>query len=311
VPRYLPDGELRKVLDYCQNGASLKEKTVVTILLHTGIRAFELSGLCKTDIVQIQGTWKLHIREGKGLKDRIIPLTPACLTAFQKWQEAGWEGRNEYLFTRFGRPWQGGANVCSIIHEIGIHLGLEGLTPHRFRHTFAVALLNYGLRESALQKLMGHTTLNMTLEYARILDRTVELAFNQAVEQMQAGPLSWVPNFFKPQEYGLFEEGDALNWIRLPHGYCRRHSKLHCESDVKCLLCDRFCADPGDISRLREMHQRYLELNMPVKAEVVLSQIHGLESQLADKQLSDKPFHTREHFPEAGTLSRAVQTTAG
>jgi len=310
VPRYIPDHELRQVLDYCQNGASLKEKTVVTILLHTGIRAFELSGLCTTDIVQIQGTWKLHIREGKGLKDRVIPLTPACLSAFQKWQETGWEGRNEYLFTHYGRPWQGGSNVTNIIRKMSIHLGLAGLTPHRFRHTFAVALLNYGLRESALQKLMGHSTLNMTLEYARILDRTVEQAFNQAVEQMQTGPLSWVPNFFSHQDYGLFQVGNALNWIRLPHGYCRRHPKLHCESDVKCLLCDRFCADPGDITRLQEMHQRYLDLEMQTKADVVLAQIRYLEAQLADKQLSDKPFHTREHFPEAGTLSRAVQTAA-
>jgi len=310
VPRYIPDHELRKVLEFCRNGASLKEKTLVTILLHTGIRAAELAGLCTTDIVQIQGTWKLHIREGKGLKDRVIPLTAACLTALQKWQETGWEGRNEHLFTWYGRPWQGGANVCSIIREMGIHLGLEGLTPHRFRHTFAVALLNYGLRESALQKLMWQTTLNMTLEYARILDRTVEQAFNQAVEQMREGPLSWVPNFFKPRDYGLFREGDALNWIRLPLGYCRRHPKLHCESDIKCLLCDRFCADPEDLSRLREMHQRYLDLDMKVKADVVLAQIRYLESQSVDEQTSAKPFHTREHFPEVGLLSRAAKTTA-
>jgi len=310
VPRYISDRELRQVLEYCQNGASLKEKTVVTILLHTGIRAAELAALCTTDIVQIQGTWKLHIREGKGLKDRVIPLTSACLTAFQEWQETGWESRNEHLFTWYGRPWQGGANVCNIIRELGANLGLKDLTPHRFRHTFAVALLNHGLRESALQKLMGHTTLNMTLEYARILDRTVEQAFNQAVEQMQEGPLSWVPNFFKPQDYVHFEESNAVNWIRLPHGYCRRHPKLHCESDIKCLLCDRFCADPGDLSRLQEMHQRYLDLEMKVKADVVLAQIRYLESLLVDEQTSDKPFHTREHFPEAGPLSRAVQTTA-
>ena len=279
VPRYISDRELRQVLDYCQNGASLKEKTVVTTLLHTGLRAAELAALCTTDLVQIQATWKLHIREGKGLKDRLIPLTPTCLAALQEWQAQGWEGRNEYLFTHYGRPWQGGANVCAIIRKLGLKLELKNLTPHRFRHTFAVALLNHGLRESALQKLMGHSTLNMTLEYARILDRTVEQAFNQAVEQMRVGPLSWVPNFFKPQDYGLFAEGDALNWIRLPHGYCRRHPKLHCESDVKCLLCDRFCAYSGDLERLREMRQRYLDLDMPVQAKVVFSHIQRLEAQ--------------------------------
>ncbi|MBT7790661.1 MAG: tyrosine-type recombinase/integrase [Calditrichaeota bacterium] len=279
LPRYISDKELRQVLAYCQNGASLKEKTIVTVLLHTGIRAAELSALRTTNIVQIQGVWKLHIQEGKGLKDRIIPLTSACLEALQEWQDVGWEGVNEHLFTWHGRPWRNGNNVCVIIHEMGIKLGLTRLTPHRFRHTFAVALLNHGLRESALQKLMGHTTLAMTLQYARILDHTVEKAFNQAVEKMQEGQRDWVPNFFKQPDYGVFEEGDAVNWIRLPHGYCRRHSRLHCESDVKCLLCDRFCAHSKDLDRLQEMHQKYLDLNMPVQAEVVFSHIQRLKNQ--------------------------------
>lgn len=283
VPRYLSDRELRTVLEYCDNGACLKERTVVITLLHTGIRAAELAALEVSDIMQIQGKCKLHIREGKGLKDRIIPLTSQCLAALQAWQEDGWERVNGYLFTRHGRPWRGGENVRHIVRELGCKLELNGLTPHRFRHTFAVALLNYGIRESALQKLMGHSTLNMTLEYARILDRTVEQEFNAAVAQMQVGPLSWVPSFFGPEHYTLFAEGDALNWIRLPHGYCRRHPKLHCESDVKCLLCDRFCAFLTDLPRLQEMHQRFLFLGMEVKADVVASHIRHLKPQ-TDKE---------------------------
>ena len=70
-----------------------------------------------------------------------------------------------------------------------------------------------------------------------------------------------------------------MNWIRLPVGYCRRNHKLHCESDVKCLLCDRFQVSPDDLARLEEMYQRYLTLNMPLKANVVLSQMRLLGSQ--------------------------------
>jgi integrase len=279
VPRYLSDHHLRTVLEYCNNGATLKEKTVVTTLLHTGIRAAELATLQIQDIVRIQSKWKLHIREGKDLKDRVIPLTPQCLTILQAWQEDGWERVNDYLFTHHGRPYTSCGFVCILVREMGRKLSIEGLTPHRFRHTFAVALLNYGIRESALQKLMGHKTLNMTLEYARILDRTVEQAFNEAVERMQTGPLSWVPNFFAPEDYTLFAEGDAINWIRLPHGYCRRHHKLHCESDVKCLLCDRFCALPGDLPRLQEMRDRFLQLGMKIKADVIDSHIQLLDSE--------------------------------
>jgi site-specific recombinase XerD len=222
IPRYIPDQELRKVLAYCEHEATLYERTLVLTLLHTGIRSLEFTRLKASDIVQIGGVWKLHIHEGKGLKDRLIPLTAQCLTALQAWQEHGWERINDALFTRHGRPLQTNGRVQATLQQISRKLDIPALTAHRFRHTFAVALLNYGLRETALQKLMGHATLGMTLEYARILDETVENAFSEAVEQMQDGVYSWVPNFFVQEEYTLFVEGDAVSWIRLPLGYCRR-----------------------------------------------------------------------------------------
>lgn len=277
VPRYLTDGDIQAVLRYCSTTAPLLERVVVTTLLHTGIRACELADLKSTDIIQVQGRWKLHIHEGKGLKDRIIPLTQLCLDLLQSWEKEGKAAASTYLFTSHGRPWSTN-QVCDLIRELGIKLGLSGLTPHRFRHTFAVALLNYGIRESALQKLMGHKTLNMTLEYARILDTTVEQAFSQTVERMQTNTRSWVPSFFATEEYTLFAEGDTVSWIRLPVGYCRRNPKLHCESDVKCLLCDRFAASPQDIPRLQEMHERFVKLGMQVKADVVAAQMRRLEA---------------------------------
>jgi site-specific recombinase XerD len=277
VPRYLADHEVRAILAYCQQAASLKERTLVTLLFQTGIRAAELADLKASDLVEVQGQWKLHIHEGKGLKDRLIPLTAQGLEVLRAWQASGWERASDQLFTRYGRPWHT-TTVSTIIRELGLKLGLAGLTPHRFRHTFAVALLNYGMRESALQKIMGHATLNMTLEYARILDQTVEQAFTTAVEQMQAGPIQWVPSFFATEDYAVFAAGEAVSWIRLPHGYCRRNPKLHCESDVKCLLCDRFAASAADLPRFREMHERFQALGLQVKADVVAAQIRRLET---------------------------------
>jgi integrase len=226
LPRYLTDREIQAMLAYCEREASLLERTLVITLLHTGVRASELAALKASDIVQIAGVWKVHIHEGKGLKDRIIPLTHTCLSALQSWQERGWERKNDFLFTRYGLPWKGPNQIGEIIRNLGHKLGLVGITPHRFRHSFAVALLNYGVRESALQKLMGHATLNMTLEYARILDQTVEHAFTQAIEQMQDGPQSWVPNFFVQEDYTRFAEGDTVSWIQLPVGFCRRNPRI-------------------------------------------------------------------------------------
>jgi hypothetical protein len=116
----------------------------------------------------------------------------------------------------------------------------------------------------------------MTLEYARILDETVERAFSNAIEQMQEGPHSWVPNFFVQEEYTIFAEGDSVSWIRLPLGFCRRNPKLHCESDVKCLLCDRFYVGKEDIPRLQQMYERFMSLGLKIKADVVAAQIQRL-----------------------------------
>ena len=144
--RYLSDREVYLLFEHYQrNTFSLRERVVFIVLLHTGIRAAELATLKASDMVQIQGQWKLHIHEGKGLKDRVIPLTSQCLAMLQTWQEQGWERSNDFLFTRHGPPWQGGTNVCTLVREMGLKIGLSGLTPHRFRHTFAVALLNYGM----------------------------------------------------------------------------------------------------------------------------------------------------------------------
>ncbi len=125
-----------------------------------------------------------------------------------------------------------------------------------------MTLLNYSIRESAHQKLMEYASLKMTFEYARILDQTVEQSFGRAVEQMQDGAHSWVPNFIAQEDYTRFVEGDTGNWIRLPTGYCRRNAKLHCESVVKCPLCDRFAIGKEDLPRLQQMFERFMGLGL-------------------------------------------------
>jgi integrase len=295
LPRYLSDQEIRAILLYCEQEATLLEKTIVTLLLHTGIRAAELASLKASDVVQIGGVWKLHIHQGKGLKDRIIPLTQRCREILQIWMSEGWEHVNDFLFTNHVRPWanaSGCSAVSTLVRELGLKIHVIGLTAHQFRHTFAVALLNYGIRESALQKLMGHATLGMTLEYARILDQTVERSFSDVVEQMVEGTYSWVPNFFVQEEYTLFAEGDAISWIRLPLGYCRRNPKLHCESDVKCLRCERFAIGREDLPRLNQMRERFLKLGLSIKAEVVAAQIQQLEKNEETHQISFIPSHS-------------------
>lgn len=165
--------------------------------------------------MQLHGRWKLHIHEGKGLKDRLtIPLTQPCLDALRTWEREGQGPASRYLFTA---AWAavGSDHVGTVIRAVGRTLGFDG------HHATSVsARLRGGTpelresRESALQKMMGHKTLDMTLEYARILDTTVEHAFQQTVERMQTDTRAWVPSFFATEEYTLFAEGDTVGAYR-------------------------------------------------------------------------------------------------
>jgi integrase len=128
LPRYLTDQDIQVVLRYCAAEATLLERVVITTLLHTGIRACELADLKSSDIIQVQGRPKLHIHEGKGLKDRIIPLTDACLRLLRRWEQEGKSPATTYLFSSHGRPWST-LQVCGLVRALGSKLGLPGLTP--------------------------------------------------------------------------------------------------------------------------------------------------------------------------------------
>src|SRR5258708_15966304 len=107
-----------------------------------------------------------------------------CGGGLQEWVQSRPEPFTDAFFSYYGKPWSSGHQVQYILRKTMNKLGLVNVTAHRFRHTFAVALLNYGVRESALQKLMGHATLGMTLEYARILDEPVKRSFSDAFTQI-------------------------------------------------------------------------------------------------------------------------------
>ena len=77
-----------------------------------------------TDIVQVQGKWKLHIHEGKGLKDRVIPLTSQYLDALHVWQNEGWEGPMIFFSPAMDVPWRNGNNIGRVIRELGRKLAL-------------------------------------------------------------------------------------------------------------------------------------------------------------------------------------------
>ena len=163
------------------------------VLAHGGLRASECVELQFQDC-DLPGR-RLLIRQGQGLRDRVVYLSDMACAAIQHYL-AGWARLpTAPLFTHpDGRPiayewlWAG-------IGKLGEAAGVAGVTPHRLRHTLATHLLNVGMDITQIQKLLGHQHLDTTMIYARVLDTTLEAQYRRAMAEVerQQPPLSATP----------------------------------------------------------------------------------------------------------------------
>lgn len=148
----------------------LRDRAIVLLLLDTGIRVTEL---CNLDIGDVTlKTGRIQV-EGKGARRRYVWI--ATITRQAIWQYLSERERGNQperpLFVsierrrRIGRRW-----LAKHLKQLGERAGVNGVHPHRFRHTFAVQYLRNGGDVFTLQILLGHSSLKMVRYYARLAD---------------------------------------------------------------------------------------------------------------------------------------------
>lgn len=150
----------------------LRDRALMEVLYSTGMRRTELAGLKLYDIERERGL--ILIREGKGRKDRYLPLGAAAL---------GWIDRyladvrpviviepdTGFLFLNLtGEPLGSGG----LGYELRQHITAAGIAHrgscHLFRHAFATHLLEAGCDIRFIQEMLGHAKLDTTAIYTRV-----------------------------------------------------------------------------------------------------------------------------------------------
>jgi site-specific recombinase XerD len=152
--------------------------TLIAVLADTGCRIDEALSLEWKDIDFDNLLLLLH---GKGRKDRLVPMSLELrkrLFVFQRRSEA--KG-GLVLPTQVGTK-QGRRNVLRDFKQLCRMLGFEppARCVHAMRHTFAVNYLRKGGSVFHLQKMLGHSTLEMTRRYANLMTEDLQ-AIHQKV----------------------------------------------------------------------------------------------------------------------------------
>ena len=206
LPRAIPTGDLLKILEGI-NG--VRNRALILLLLHTGMRIGELLKVKMADIVPTERKILLYLGE-KNLHGRTVYYSSAAELALNKWLSMR-NPTSEYLF--YGRGGKELSYVAAwmIMKKALKKVGLEGkgYSLHSLRHTFATNMLNSGMRLEVVQQLMGHLTIDMTLRYARLSDVTRENAYFKAMEIIEKGA-SHAINRVNSELQAVFEEKKLL-----------------------------------------------------------------------------------------------------
>jgi len=166
LPVVLSRSEVKQLL---RTPKLLKHRLVLAMLYGCGLRCFELRNLQLKDLDFDRGM--LHIRQGKGRKDRYVPLSEMQIRGLKKYIAA--ENPAIWCFTGNDREGKtvplSAQGVQWIVKEARKHGGIKKeVTTHSLRHSYATHLLEMGLDIISVKDLLGHADIQTTLTYLHV-----------------------------------------------------------------------------------------------------------------------------------------------
>ena len=150
----------------------LRYQVFFMTLYSMGLRLSEGLNLTIHDIDK--ATMLVHVRDGKGGKDRMVPIPDPTLIALRRYWKTHRHPMLIFPSTQaksqpeIQTPMDKGSvqkALKRVLQDCGIH---KRISPHSLRHCFATHLLEQGLDLRSLQQLLGHASLNTTARYTQL-----------------------------------------------------------------------------------------------------------------------------------------------
>jgi integrase len=264
LPKFIPEFVMAQLEDP-DNLALLPSPSarhMVILLIETGMRGGDASVLEFNPIINDSTGWPcLRFANSKVAVEQLIPLSAKAADTIRAQQDhvrQTWPNGSPWLFPGLldnadgAKPYAHG----SLSGQIGrwqIKIGLHDETglpvhvhAHQFRHTVGTRLINAGVPQHVIQKLLGHASPRMTARYAQIHDTTVRAAFEAYCHSRVDVEGTVVP--YDPDASTADAEWVKHNLSRvqdsLPNGYCGRPPQQDCPHPNACLTCPDFQTTP-------------------------------------------------------------------
>ena len=234
------------------------KRNLVIVLMETGIRAGEACTLPFNPIVDDSVGWPCLLHHSAKVKaDLLVPLSGRAAVAIRDQQahvRAIWPDGSPWLFPdpqhnpdgtqplpyfalqRTLRSWQ---DRIGLHDEAGQRITVSA---HQFRHTLGTRLINAGVPQHVVQKVLGHASPGMTAVYAQLHDTTIRTAFDRYQQQRVdiAGRLLDFDPDAPTAEAEWIKHNLARVQASLPNGYCGRPPQQDCPHPNACLTCPDF-----------------------------------------------------------------------
>ena len=239
LPKALDDAAAAKLLRTAHNDKRLLVRVTVEVLLRTGLRVGEFTSLPADAVVQIGAAPWLHVPVGKLREDRYLPLHPQVVALIDDYRAKHVPAEHPLLLPREnGRP-ADRHSVTRILNNVAAAAGLGHIHPHQLRHTLATQAINRGMSLEAIAAMLGHRSMDMTLRYAKIANRTVAdeyFAVTDQVDALYAQSRPLPADAIGPKMAKLRREHHRL----LGNGHCTRPAELDCAVESICETCSFF-----------------------------------------------------------------------
>ncbi len=169
VKETISDEAIEKLRDHC---TKLRDLAILDLLYSTGIRVGELVNL---DISDLDLEQRECVVFGKGDKERKVYFDAKAKIHLQKYLESR-NDNNPALFVTLDAPYNrlkiSGVEIR--IRELGKSLGMNKIHPHKFRRTMATRAIDKGMPIEQVQKILGHSQIDTTMQYAIVNQSNVK-----------------------------------------------------------------------------------------------------------------------------------------